>query len=336
MTNSTVLITGGAGFIGSHLAAALLAEGKRVIALDDLSTGNSSNLDDLMAYPGFSFVQGSVLDSDVLGPPIEDADTVFHLAAAVGVQFVVENLIDTLETNTEGTRNVLSLAHRFGGKKVLLASTSEVYGRNPNIPYSEEDSMAIGPSSTGRWGYACSKMFDEFLALAYHKERGLPVVIFRLFNTVGPRQSGRYGMAIPRFVGSALENGTITIHGDGEQTRCFAHVADVVGALTLLADTPEAVGKAYNLGADTQVSINDLVALIKESLGSSSPVTHIPYANVYGPDFEDIRHRVPDISKIRKLINYRPVNDLNKIIQDVAEDIRQKSGSTQHSEANND
>jgi len=289
-----------------------------------------------MADPGFRFVRGSVLDSDVLGPLIEDADTVFHLAAAVGVQFVVENLIDTLETNIEGTRNVLSLAHRFGGKKVLLASTSEVYGRNPNIPYSEEDSMAIGPSSTGRWGYACSKMLDEFLALAYHKERMLPVVIFRLFNTVGPRQSGRYGMAIPRFVASALENGSITIHGDGEQTRCFAHVADVVGALTLLADIPEAVGQAYNLGNDNQVSINDLVALIKKSLGSISPVTHIPYADVYGPDFEDIRHRAPDISKIKRLINYQPVHDLDNIIQDVADYIRQNGGARQHSEVNND
>ena len=307
-----------------------------MIALDDLSTGNSGNLDGLMTDPGLRFVQGSVLDSDVLGPLIEDADTVFHLAAAVGVQFVVENLIDTLETNIEGTRNVLSLAHRFGSPKVLLASTSEVYGRNPNVPYSEEDSMAIGPSSTGRWGYACSKMLDEFLALAYHKERGLPVVIFRLFNTVGPKQSGRYGMAIPRFVANALENRPVTVHGDGEQTRCFAHVADVVGALTLLADTPEAVGQVYNLGNDDQVSINDLVALIKKSLGSDSPVTHIPYADVYGPDFEDIRHRVPDISKIKKLIDYQPVHDLNKIIQDVAEDFHQKGDARQHSEVNNE
>lgn len=304
--------------------------------MDDLSTGDNRNLDGLMADPGFKFVQGSVLDSEVLSPLVEEADTVFHLAAAVGVQYVVENLIDTLETNIEGTRSVLSLADSLGGKKVLLASTSEVYGKNPNIPYAEEDSMAIGPSSVGRWGYACSKMLDEFLALAYQKERGLPVVVFRLFNTVGPRQSGRYGMAIPRFVGNALENKPITIHGDGNQTRCFAHVADVVGALTSLADTPQAVGQAYNLGADTPVSINDLVELIKETIGSSSPVNHIPYADVYGPDFEDIRHRAPDISKIKQQIGYQPVHDLRKIIQDVAEDIRQKGGITQQSEVNND
>lgn len=336
MPNSKVLITGGAGFIGSHLAAALLAQGQRVITLDDLSTGNSDNLDNLTAHPEFDFVQGSVLDSNILGPLIEDVDTVFHLAAAVGVQFVVENLIDTLETNIEGTRNVLSLAQRSGGKKVLLASTSEVYGKNPNIPYSEEDYLAIGPSSTGRWGYACSKMLDEFLALAYHKERELPVVIFRLFNTVGPRQSGRYGMVIPRSVANALENKPITIHGDGDQTRCFAHVDDVVGALTLLADAPDAVGQTYNLGNDERVSINDLVTRIKETLGSSSPVTHIPYADVYGPDFEDIRHRAPDISKIKKLIDYQPVHDLGKIIQDVADDIRQHDDTRQHSEVKRD
>ena len=325
MADSTVLITGGAGFIGSHLSEALIAQGKQVVALDNLSTGNSRNLDDLIKSPDFKLVRGSVLDTNLLGPLVEEADVVFHLAAAVGVQYVVENLVDTLETNIEGTRNVLSLAERHGGKKVLLASSSEVFGKNTSVTYSEDDDMAIGPSSIGRWGYACSKMLDEFLAMAYHKERGLPVVVFRLFNTVGPRQTGRYGMAVPRFVANALSNEPIKVHGDGNQTRCFAHVADVVRALTVLADASEAVGQVFNLGNDTEISIGELATLVKSMLGSDSPIVYIPYADAYGSDFEDIRRRVPNISKIRGLINYQPVNDLSKIIRDVAEDMKRES-----------
>lgn len=336
MVKSTALITGGAGFIGSHLSEALIAQGTRIIVLDNLSTGNSYNLSDLIKSPDFELVQGSVLDEHLLGLLVEKADIVFHLAAAVGVQYVVENLVETLETNIEGTRNVLSLAERHGRTKVLLASTSEVFGRNISVPYGEDDDMAIGPSSVGRWGYACSKMLDEFLALAYYKERNLPVIVFRLFNTVGPRQTGRYGMVIPRFVESALNNNPITIYGNGEQTRCFAHVSDIVRAITDLAKSTEAIGQVFNLGNDSEISINELAHLVKSTLGSQSKIVHQPYSDVYGSEFDEIPYRVPDISKIRNLIGYQPANSLIQIIQDVSDHTKTTIASPPNAPATND
>ena len=259
------------------------------------------------------------MDYEIVDRLAGRVDTVIHLAAAVGVQWVIENLVDTLNTNTKGTKNVLISAKAHGVQNVLIASTSEVYGKNPNMPYSEDDDVVIGPSSIGRWGYACSKMFDEYLALAYHKEQGLPVTIVRLFNTTGPRQTGRYGMVVPRFVSAALKNETITIHGNGNQTRCFAHVEDVAAALIKISKCAEAVGEVYNLGSEQRISINELASVVKEITGSNSPVVHIPYSEVYGPDFEDMVDRIPDISKINEAIDYVPQRSLTEIVRDVAD-----------------
>ena len=312
------LITGGAGFIGSHLADTLLHMGVRVVVVDNLDTGRLDNIRHLIGRPDFDFVQASILDEVSLEPLVRDADQIYHLAAAVGVRLVVERPLETLETNTRGTENILRLAHRYGGKKVVLASTSEVYGNSPDVPFREDSSLSIGPSSTVRWGYACSKLYDEFLALAYHQEMGLPVVILRLFNTVGPRQSGRYGMVVPRFVSQALEGSPITVYGDGMQTRCFTHVRDVVQAMVRIVQIPEAEGQVFNLGNDREITIRQLGELVRETLGSNSPIEYMPYSEAYGLDFEDVRHRVPDISKIQGYIDYHPTTDLAGIIQEIA------------------
>lgn len=311
------LITGGAGFIGSHLAEALLARGDSVAVIDDLSTGSIRNIEHLKEHKHFRYTIGSVMDMPVLAELVDDADVVFHLAAAVGVRLVVERPVSTIETNVRGTENVLECANKKR-KKVLLASTSEVYGRGVRDRFNEEDDLLIGPPTTGRWRYACSKALDEFLAMAYFKEKGLPAVIARLFNTVGPRQTGEYGMVVPNFVRQALADEPITVHGDGEQTRCFCHVGDVVGALVALVGHPGAVGGVFNIGSDDEITIRTLAEQVKAVLGSKSEIVLVPYDDVYEEGFEDMRRRAPDISKIRALIGFEPKLDLVTIIRDVA------------------
>ena len=310
------LITGGAGFIGSHLAEALLAEGEEVTIIDDLSTGRLDNVQHLVDNPRFRYVIESVLSETVMDLLVSDCDIIYHLAAAVGVEMVVDEPLQTLQTNLLGTEMVLRLADRHH-KKVLLSSTSEVYGKNEKVPFKEEDDILLGPTTRIRWCYAASKAVDEFLALAYHRERGLPVVIVRLFNTVGPRQTGRYGMVIPRFVRQALAGEPITVYGDGQQTRCFADVADVVRAIIALARHPEAVGQVFNIGSTEEIAILELARRVKRLTGSSSEIVFVPYEQAYGEGFEDMRRRVPDLSKISRLIGYRPEIGLEETIRRV-------------------
>ncbi|MQF66924.1 SDR family NAD(P)-dependent oxidoreductase [SAR202 cluster bacterium AD-802-F09_MRT_200m] len=321
-----ILVTGGAGFIGSHLAEGLLAQGHQVVAFDNLATGNLENVKQLRNNPSFHLVDGSVLDQHRLEPLIAEADQIFHLAAAVGVQLIMERQVESLESNVQGTENVISLAHKLGNKKVILASSSEVYGKSPEVPWIENADILLGPTSFGRWGYACSKMLDEFLALAYHKEFGLPVVILRLFNIVGPRQSSRYGMVIPRLVSQAITSQPITVYGNGEQTRCFTYVGDAVDAAIGLSLASEPVGEVINLGNDQEVTINDLAALIKDTLNSDSPIVHVPYSEAFGADFEDVVRRVPDVSKIRRYIDFRPSTDLGWVIKQVAHHLQERPG----------
>jgi len=308
-----VFITGGAGFIGSHLADALVARGDDVRVLDDLSTGARSNLAALDGHPRFRCVVGDVADRATVAGLVDDCDVVFHLAAAVGVRLVVESPVRTIETNLRGTEVVLELA-ATRHKKVLLTSTSEVYGRSTKAAFAETDDLLIGPSTMGRWSYACSKLMDEFLALAYWQERRLPVVVARLFNTVGPRQTGRYGMVIPRFVGQALANEPITVHGTGRQRRAFADVSDVVGALVALMDREDTAGEVFNVGNDQDTSIEELARRVKEMTGSASEIVHVPYRQAYGAGFEDMQRRVPDLAKIRRWIGYQPRFDLPQML----------------------
>lgn len=318
-----VLVTGGAGFIGSHLVEALLAEGKEVIVLDNLSTGSLRNIEHLKKNSRFHFVLGSILDPEALAPLVAETELIYHLAAAVGVRFIVQNPVATLVTNVRGTENVLESAERLGKKKVILASTSEVYGKGAKFPFREDDDSVIGPTTVSRWGYACSKSLDEFLALAYYREKGLPVVILRLFNTVGARQTGHYGMVLPRFVEQALRGEQITVYGDGEQLRSFTYVQDVVGAMSKIARVKEAEGEVFNVGSNGEISINELAALVKKTLKSDSPIVHLSYEQAYGQGFEDLRRRLPDISKLRKYIDYRPNTSLAQIVQEIAEDMKQ-------------
>ncbi len=318
-----VLITGGAGFIGSHLAEALLARGDEVFVIDDLSTGSIENIIHLKEDPKFHYVIDTIKNQQVLAELVDRCDTVFHLAAAVGVKLIVESPVRTIETNIAGTEIVLQLANKKS-KKVLIASTSEVYGKSDSIPFNEDDDMVLGSTKKGRWSYACSKAIDEFLALAYHKERGLPVVIIRLFNTVGPRQTGRYGMVIPTLVRQALAGEPMTVFGDGNQTRSFTYVKDVVGAMTALIDHPQAVGEVFNVGNDRAISIEDLAKLIKERTQSASEIVHIPYDVAYQQGFEDMLRRVPDISKLRDLTGYNPSVNIEGIVDSVIEYYRHK------------
>jgi UDP-glucose 4-epimerase len=311
-----VLITGGAGFIGSHLADAYVARGDEVVALDDLSTGRFENVLHLWQHPRFRLVTGTVEDADAVAELVAECDAVVHLAAAVGVRLVVERPVRTIETNVRGTEAVLAAAAEHG-RKVLVASTSEVYGLSGRGTFREGDPLVLGATTTARWGYACSKALDEFLALGYWRERGVPVVIARFFNTVGPRQTGRYGMVLPTFVGQALAGRPITVHGDGSQTRCFCDVADVVGAVLRLMDHPDAVGGVFNVGSDEEVSIAGLAALVKDVAGSASEVVHVPYREAFRDGFEDIRRRVPDLTKVRDLIGYRPTRTLAQIVRRV-------------------
>jgi UDP-glucose 4-epimerase len=326
------LVTGGAGFVGSHLSERLLACGYEVAVLDDLSTGSIRNISHLKDRPGFQYVIDSIMEKRVLAEMVDDCDVVFHLAAAVGVRLIVESPVRTLDTNVRGTELVLEAAAKKR-RKVLITSTSEVYGKSNKIPFEEDDDLLIGPPVRGRWSYACSKAMDEFLALAYYRERHLPVVIVRLFNTVGPRQVGTYGMVLPRFVKWALAGRPIVIHGDGEQSRCFGWVGDVTSALVKLSETEEAEGALFNIGSDEEVTINQLAELVKEVTDSDSPIVHVSYEDAYGKDFEDMRRRIPDLSKIRQAIGYAPSKCLRQIVEAVARDFREQI-ATENVEAN--
>jgi UDP-glucose 4-epimerase len=320
------LITGGAGFIGSHLAERLVDRGEDVTVIDDLSTGSAANLAHLKPSPRFHCVFGSIHERSLLAELVDDADSIVHLAAAVGVRLVVESPVRTIETNVHGTELVLALADKKK-KRVLLASTSEVYGKSNRERFNENDDLLLGPSHKGRWSYACSKALDEFLAMAYWQEKKLPVTIVRLFNTVGPRQTGRYGMVIPRFVRQALAGEPITVFGDGDQSRCFAHVADVVGALVKLVPESHSIGQVYNLGDDREITINALATLVKEMTNSRSEIVRIPYDEAYAEGFEDMRRRVPDISKLARLIGYRPRGEIRGILREVIDFTRSRPES---------
>jgi UDP-glucose 4-epimerase len=317
------LITGGAGFIGSHLAERLLHDGHEVAVLDNLSTGSIENISHLKSTAGFSYAIDSVTNESLLAEMIDGSDVVFHLAAAVGVTLIVEQPVHTIETNVHGTEVVLKHANKKK-KLVFIASTSEVYGKSTDVPFREGAELVLGATVKHRWAYACSKLIDEFLALAYWKERKLPVIIVRLFNTVGPRQTGQYGMVLPTFVRQALAGQPITVFGDGKQTRSFTYVGDVVDALIKLTNEPRAIGGVFNVGNTDEVSIRELAERVKTLSGSQSDIQYVPYDEAYEAGFEDMPRRVPDISKIRSLVGYQPKLELNDIIKRVIEHIRQK------------
>ena len=309
----TYLITGGAGFIGSHLSDVLLGAGQRVLSIDDLSTGRLANIAHLLGRPDFHFAQAPIADKVVLDRLASQADVIIHLAAAVGVQLIVEHPVHTIETNVGGTEAVLRAAHTYRAR-VLIASTSEVYGKGSKVPFAEEDDVLLGATSKSRWGYAASKMIDEFLALAYHREKGTPVTVARFFNTVGPRQTGQYGMVVPRLMRQALRGEPLTVFGDGTQRRCFCDVRDVVQAVVGLAHHPGAVGRVFNVGSEEEISINDLAARVKAAAGSKSAITHVPYETAYAPGFEDMARRVPDISRVKALLGWTPRRTLDETL----------------------
>jgi len=317
------LITGGAGFIGSHLAEYLIAQGQKVHVVDDLSTGSIENLDALRDAPGFEHTIADVRDEPLLAELVDRSQVIYHLAAAVGVRLIVESPVRTIQTNIGCTEVVLKLANKKG-KKVIVASTSEVYGKNEQVPFREDHDLVLGPTSKARWSYACSKAIDEFLALAYHRARGLPVVIVRLFNTVGPRQTGRYGMVLPTFVRQALMGRPITVFGDGSQRRCFSYVGEVVRALAALSQCPAALGQVVNVGSDQEISIAELAELVKEMAGSNSPITYVPYEEAYEEGFEDMNRRVPDTSRLRELVGFSPEMDIRSIVASVIDYYRRR------------
>ncbi len=313
-----ILITGGAGFIGSHLTEKFLSLGHQVTCIDDLSTGSFENLLAVHEHPNLLFYVDSVFNRRLTSDLVNDADVVFHLAAAVGVKRIVDFPVQTIETNVEGTEIVLEAAARLG-KRVFLASTSEVYGKSTKIPFCETDDLVLGSTYNSRWAYACSKAIDEFLALAYFREHRLPVTIVRFFNTVGPRQTGRYGMVLPTFVRQALLNEPLTVYGTGTQSRCFGHVADIVKGLLLLLECDHACGEIFNLGNTEEVTIEGLAQKVVAACDSNSEIIHIPYSEAYGPGFEDMLRRVPDISKAQKWLGYNPRYGLDDIIRSVVE-----------------
>ena len=321
-----VFITGGAGFIGSHLATRCLDRGDRVLILDDLSTGSMDNIEHLLSRPGFEYRIGSCLDVPLVSECVDRCDTTVHLAAAVGVRLIVEQPVHTIETNIGATEVVLAAAAKKQ-KLVLVTSTSEVYGKSAKIPFAEGDDLQLGPTANSRWAYACSKALDEWLALAYYREKKLPVIIARLFNTVGPRQTGRYGMVLPTFAAQAIAGSPITVYGTGTQSRCFGHVQDAVEALLRLLDTPAAVGGVFNIGSDEEVTIFRLAEFVRDAAGSQSEIKLIPYAEAYAEGFEDMVRRVPDCAKLERTIGFRPRTSLAQIIQDVVADQRaQRAG----------
>jgi len=312
------LITGGAGFIGSHLADELLDRGHRVTIIDDLSTGSIRNIAHLRKFDRFEYVIGTMLNAPVLAELVDDADAIFHLAAAVGVKLIVESPVHTLETNVGCTELLLSVAGKKK-RKVLIASTSEVYGKSTAIPFREDGDLVMGPTTRGRWSYACSKAIDEFLAIAHWREKGLPSVVARLFNTVGPRQTGQYGMVIPTFVSQALAGDSITVFGDGSQSRCFTHVYDTVRAIIALMESDRTVGEVYNIGSSDEITMLDLAHKVNRLSESSSEIVFVPFADAYGENFEDMRRRVPCTHKIASAIGWWPEYDLDDVLRDVIE-----------------
>lgn len=316
------LITGGAGFIGSHLADALLAAGHTVTALDDLSTGQRGNIAHHVNNPHFAFIEDTILDAPLVDSLVAKADIVFHLAAAVGVKLIIEQPVTAIETNVLGTHSVLSAARKYR-KKIILASTSEVYGNGTKIPFAEDDDRLMGPTTKTRWNYATTKALDEFWGLAYHQEFGTPVIICRFFNTVGPRQTGQYGMVIPRFVQQALANEPLTVYGDGTQSRCFCDVSDVVQGVMALANAPEAVGQIFNIGNPEEITIGALAERVISLADSHSVVEHISYDKAYGSGFQDMQRRVPDISRVRQAVGWQPTKSLDDILLRVITYFRQ-------------
>lgn len=316
-----ILLTGGAGFVGSHLAEVLLERGHAVQVIDDLSTGSIDNIAHLKGRPGFTYVIDTIMNESLLAELVDAADVVFHLAAAVGVKLIVESPVRTIETNVNGSELVLKHAAKKG-KKVVMFSTSEVYGKSTSVPFREEQDLVMGSTMKHRWAYACSKALDEFMALAYYKEKKLPVIVIRLFNTVGPRQTGRYGMVIPTLVRQALTGDPITVFGSGQQSRSFTFVGDVVWALAQLIMEPAAVGEIYNIGNPEEVTILELAQRIKRMTGSASEITFTPYEQAYEPGFEDMERRVPDISKIHNLIGFAPTVALDGILERVIAHVR--------------
>ena len=312
------LITGGAGFIGSHLAEELLRRGDLVSVIDDLSTGRLENLSNFMDSPRFNIVTETILNETVMDRLVSECDVIYHLAAAVGVELIVSKPVEVIQTNILGTDMVLKLANRYL-KKIVLTSTSEIYGKNSHVPFKENDDRVLGATTKHRWSYSCSKAIDEFLALAYYKEKKLETVIVRLFNTVGPRQTGRYGMVIPRFVVQALKGEPITVYNDGNMIRCFTYVSDVVDAIINLAHNQEAIGNIFNIGSTEAISINDLALKIKEKTNSDSPIKYVPYDEAYEQGFEDMTVRVPDLTKIKAMIGFQPTISLDGILDKVIE-----------------
>jgi UDP-glucose 4-epimerase len=313
-----VLITGGAGFIGSHLSEAYLQRGDEVFVIDDLSTGSIENIRHLKDHPRFHYTIDSIHNQPVTAELVDQCDVIFHLAAAVGVKLIVESPVRTIENNVHGTEVVLSLANKKK-KKVLVASTSEVYGLSTEVPFREDGNLVMGATNKGRWSYACSKAIDEFLALAYWREKKLPTIVVRLFNTVGPRQTGQYGMVIPTFVKQALAGRAITVYGSGKQSRCFCYVGDVVGALVKLMDADDSVGEVFNVGSNHEISILDLAKRVKDLTRSESEIVFVPYDEAYEEGFEDMPRRIPDTSKVDKLVGFKPEKRLDEILQAVIE-----------------
>lgn len=314
---SRCLVTGGAGFIGSHLTEELLAAGHHVTVLDNLSTGRAENLRGLEGHPRLTIRSGSITDQMLVAEVVREADAIYHLAAAVGVKLVADDPVRTIQTNIYPTESLLQLAVQGTGKPFFLASTSEVYGKNPKEQWTEEDDLQLGPTSRPRWAYGCSKAIDEFLALAYHRKHGLPVVIGRFFNVVGPRQVGHYGMVIPRFVDQALKGGPVVVYDDGEQVRCFAHVREVVASIVKLMQTPAAYGQVFNIGSDRPWSIRQLAEAVIAKVNPSVQIEYLPYGKAYGDDFEDVRRRVPDVSRLKKTIGSTPQLGLDAILDDI-------------------
>ncbi len=323
----TVLITGGAGFIGSHLAERLLKDGNKVLVIDNLSTGSLENIESFKEHTGFEFVEGDIRNAELTEPLIEQSEVVFHLAAAVGVRLIVEDPVLTIETNIGGTEIVLDIANKFG-KKILIASSSEVYGKSEAVPFREDDDIVLGSTCLSRWSYACSKAIDEFLGLAFYQQYGLGVVIGRFFNTIGPRQTGQYGMVVPRFVQRALRNEPVLIYGTGKQTRCFCYVADLIEAVISLMKREQAAGKVYNIGSSEEIAIEDLADRIIKMTGSKSKKQFVPYEAAYGRPIEDMMRRVPSLERIKKTIGWEPKTSLTETLQAIIDNEKRKMDQT--------
>jgi len=315
------LVTGGAGFIGSHLVERLLSDGHQVAVIDNLSTGSLKNIDDFEDHADFEFVEGDIRCAELMEPLIEGCDVIFHLAAAVGVRLIAEDPVHTIETNIGGTETVLDIANRFG-RKILLASTSEVYGKSEAVPFSEDDDIVLGSTSMPRWAYACSKAIDEFLGLAFHQQYGLGVVIARFFNTIGPRQTGRYGMVVPRFVQKALNDEPLQIYGTGDQTRCFCYVVDVVEAITRLMNCEDAAGRVFNVGTSEEIAITALADKVIEIAGSRSSKQFVPYETAYGRPIEDMMRRVPNVERIRETVGWESGTNLDETLRIIVESFK--------------